>query len=245
MDRNWKETLVVLIPKVSNPVLPTNFRPISLCNSVYKVVAKLILNRLIPVVPKLISEEQAAFIKAGSGFRQGCPLSPILFILCSQLLSNALSLSSVGIKIYPKGPLISHLLYADDVLIYSEANRKEAKEIKEILDNFSRIDIGNGKKRTSTSWKIIKDGGKALNPILRWNVINGKSINTMEDNWILDRSIKKCLTFVIPHNEDNVMLDKFIQGGNWNIAELKKFFGADLVDLILQITINANLMEDE
>ncbi|KAI0492242.1 hypothetical protein KFK09_026511 [Dendrobium nobile] len=91
-----------------------------------------------PAALSVVKNEWKKSCSARSGFRQGCPLSPILFILCSQLLSNALSLSSVGIKICPKGPRISHLLYADDVLIYSEANKKVAKQIKEILDNFSR-----------------------------------------------------------------------------------------------------------
>ncbi|XP_020705561.1 uncharacterized protein LOC110116355 [Dendrobium catenatum] len=66
MDCNWKDTLVVLIPKVSNPLLPSNYRPISLCNSVYKVAAKVILNRLMSVIPMLISDEQATFIRGRS-----------------------------------------------------------------------------------------------------------------------------------------------------------------------------------
>ncbi|XP_028556426.1 uncharacterized protein LOC114581138 [Dendrobium catenatum] len=66
MYYNWKDTLVVLIPKVSNPLMPSNYRPISLCNSVYKITAKVILNRLIPVIPLLITEEQAAFIRGRS-----------------------------------------------------------------------------------------------------------------------------------------------------------------------------------
>ncbi|KAI0488482.1 hypothetical protein KFK09_028315 [Dendrobium nobile] len=66
MDKDWKDTLIVLIPKVSNPMLPSNYRPISLCNSIYMVAVKIILIRLIQVIPPLISDEQAAFIKGRS-----------------------------------------------------------------------------------------------------------------------------------------------------------------------------------
>ncbi|XP_020678312.1 uncharacterized protein LOC110096618, partial [Dendrobium catenatum] len=66
LNKEWKETLIVLKPKVSNPILPSNYRPISLCNIVYKVGARVILNRLIVVIPKLISKEQAVFIKGRS-----------------------------------------------------------------------------------------------------------------------------------------------------------------------------------
>ncbi|KAI0529127.1 hypothetical protein KFK09_001674 [Dendrobium nobile] len=66
MNKNWKDTLIVLIPKVSNPLVPANYRPISLCNAVYKLAAKVIINWLIMVIPKLVSMEQAAFIKGRS-----------------------------------------------------------------------------------------------------------------------------------------------------------------------------------
>ena len=40
------ETLLALIPKCQNPETLGNFRPISLCNSVYKVITKIITTRL-------------------------------------------------------------------------------------------------------------------------------------------------------------------------------------------------------
>jgi hypothetical protein len=46
IPEGWNNTRVVLIPKVDNPEFIIQFRPISLCNVVYKVISKLISNRL-------------------------------------------------------------------------------------------------------------------------------------------------------------------------------------------------------
>ncbi|XP_020683391.1 uncharacterized protein LOC110100294 [Dendrobium catenatum] len=68
MDPQWKETVVVLLPKVNNVDLPSKFIPISLCQTIYKIVAKVLMNGFKGILPRLISEEQAAFV-------QGCSIS--------------------------------------------------------------------------------------------------------------------------------------------------------------------------
>lgn len=56
------ETNLVLIPKIQHPRLPSHFRPISLCNVCYKIIAKLLADRLKPLLANLISPFQLAFI---------------------------------------------------------------------------------------------------------------------------------------------------------------------------------------
>jgi len=58
MSPSWKKTYIALIPKRSDAPKPDHYRPISLCNTVYKLMAKILVHRLKPVLGKLISEEQ-------------------------------------------------------------------------------------------------------------------------------------------------------------------------------------------
>eukprot|EP00253_Pinus_taeda_P007380 PITA_07380 len=56
-------TYLALIPKDSNPETFARFRPISLCNASYKILAKLLANRMKPMLPRIISSAQGGFVK--------------------------------------------------------------------------------------------------------------------------------------------------------------------------------------
>uniref|UniRef100_A0A2N9IBI9 Reverse transcriptase domain-containing protein n=1 Tax=Fagus sylvatica TaxID=28930 RepID=A0A2N9IBI9_FAGSY len=220
---------LVLIPKKKNPQLVSDYRPISLSNVVYKILSKVLANRLKHVLPKIISESQSAFvpgrqitdninvafelmhclrtrrkgkishvalkldmskaydrvewaflervmermgfasrwihllmtcvqttsysvllngeptgyIKPTRGIRQGDPLSPYLFLLCAEGLSALLCRAEReqqihGVSMCRNGPKISHLLFADDSLLFCQATQAECNRLMEVLAQYER-----------------------------------------------------------------------------------------------------------
>ena len=57
------DTVLTLIPKEERVTNPKNFRPITLCNVIYKIISKVIALRLKPILPFIISKEQSGYIE--------------------------------------------------------------------------------------------------------------------------------------------------------------------------------------
>ncbi|XP_057451938.1 uncharacterized protein LOC130743727 [Lotus japonicus] len=199
------DTLLVLVPKVDAPERITQYRPISLCNVIYKTVTKMITNRLRRIMGDLVSPNQCSFVpgrhssdniviaqevfhsmrflkrrlgwiaikvdlekaydrlnwsflhetlrlvafnggRSSSftpqrGLRQGDPLSPYLFVLCMERLAHSIgdAVSSGAwkpIKLSRNGPPISHLFFADDLLLFGEATLDQMECIMGCLNGF-------------------------------------------------------------------------------------------------------------
>ena len=62
MLKSINHTVISLIPKILNPTCLKNFRPIRLCSVIYKMISKILANRLKPVLDICISNTQSAFI---------------------------------------------------------------------------------------------------------------------------------------------------------------------------------------
>jgi hypothetical protein len=222
------ETAIVLIPKIDQPETLKDFRPISLCTVLYKIIAKCMVNRLRPILGEIVSINQSAFVPGrlitdnalvafecfhfiehnanatkdfcaykldlskaydrvdwdflkrvmqrmgfsrrwvdwimacvtsvsyrvkfngnlldsfspSRGLRQGDPLSPFLFLFVadglSTLLQNAVETNQIEpLKVCRSAPGVSHLLFADDSLLFFKANEDQAMRIHELLTKYA------------------------------------------------------------------------------------------------------------
>lgn len=223
MLREANRTYITLILKVEDSKNVRDFRPISLCNFIYKIISKVLVRRLRNILPKLISNNQFAFLKgrglleavllanevigelkaqdlialkvditkaydslqwnylismmrkmgfpncwinwihvclesasfqilingepgkmfhASNGVRQGDPLAPYLFLIGMEGLSCMLKKAMDGGLISPAcagDTKISHILYADDIMVFGKNDVTEALAIKKIFERFELI----------------------------------------------------------------------------------------------------------
>ena len=226
----FNHAFITLIPKLPNPEEVSHFRPISLCNVFYKIISKVLVNRLKPIMDSIITPFQNAFIKGrnitdnillaheiidvvgkkrrkrdsygvlkidmskaydrvnwnflkavltvmrfdpkwirwimecvttveytllingsmtrsfkpSQGLRQGDPLSPYLFLMCANILSISLTHAEAlkkirGIKVGKNGLVFSHLLFADDSLLFFRKDKNSVQNLQSILEWYCSI----------------------------------------------------------------------------------------------------------
>ncbi|XP_010451229.1 PREDICTED: uncharacterized protein LOC104733344 [Camelina sativa] len=63
LPKGVNSTILALIPKKKEARTMKDYRPISCCNVLYKIISKILANRLKLILPKFISSNQSAFIK--------------------------------------------------------------------------------------------------------------------------------------------------------------------------------------
>ena len=91
----------------------------------------------------LVNGGKTDHFKPSRGLRQGDPLSSYLFILGQEVLSRILDYELAqnnisGIKASIRGPSISHVMYADDIIMFSKASKKEATNFIKCVDKYCR-----------------------------------------------------------------------------------------------------------
>lgn len=62
VHESLNSTFIALIPKINNPKKVVDFRPISLCNVSYKLIAKVLVNRMKVVLSHVVSNSQSTFL---------------------------------------------------------------------------------------------------------------------------------------------------------------------------------------
>ncbi|XP_041999848.1 uncharacterized protein LOC121749336 [Salvia splendens] len=175
MPRSFTATMIVLIPKKPNPVTWGDFRPISLCNVTSKINTKILASRLAPLLPLVIAPNQSGFIK-GRLISDNALLAQELIHDLGKELSSRGSSSNLALKLdmakaydrvqwsfllkidqgdremvyrcRKKAPVITHLFYADDIIIFSRAHREAVKKLVGCLDHYIVVSgqlVNNGK----------------------------------------------------------------------------------------------------
>lgn len=130
----------------------------------------------------LINDQAHGMIVPQRGLRQGDPLSPLLFVLCTEGLSHLLLKAEdegkvEGIKFGASGPAVNHMLFADDCLFACKVQQDQSMYLLHLLKTYeqgtgqminpakSSIIFGKGvsevnKNRVKQSLGIMAEGGE-------------------------------------------------------------------------------------
>lgn len=90
-----------------------------------------------------LNGEIKGFFPGMKGLRQGDPLSPFLFVLCIEYMSRLFKARTLGsaFKFHPKCGLhnITHLAFADDLMVLARGDRPSVQILANILTEFGEV----------------------------------------------------------------------------------------------------------
>ena len=101
----------------------------------------------------MVNGGPAGFFQSSRGLRQGDPLSPSLFVLAADYLSRCLDRlierdKEMVYRCRKKAPVITHLSYADDIIIFTRAHREAMEKLVGCLNHYIAVSsqmVNNGK----------------------------------------------------------------------------------------------------
>lgn len=240
----FNATAVSLIPKITGADRLTQFGPISLCSTIYKVISRILKKKLKLFIAEVIQRNQVGFVQdrllcenvllaselvtdfhvhgptrrgclkidlskaydklnlefvtntlraldlpdkfvewlrecymtasysivvngelnghfqGKQGLRQGDPISSLLFVTAMDVLSKMLDRGAMeGVfAVHPEceAPLITHLSFADDVLIFFDGSEESLRGILQILEDFKKV---SGLSINREKTELLLDGG--------------------------------------------------------------------------------------
>ncbi|KAL0661041.1 hypothetical protein Bca4012_097878 [Brassica carinata] len=242
--KQFTATTISLIPKVTGADQLSAFRPISLCSTIYKVIARILKKKLKLCISEVVQRNQVGFAQdrllcenvllaselvkdfhrqgdttrgclkiditkaydnlswdfllgvlktielpevfiawikecittpsysvavngelhgffpGRRGLRQGDPISSLLFVIAMDVLSKMLDQGAIngrfGIHPECEAPLITHLSFADDVLIFFDGSIESLRGILQILEEFRQV---SGLRINLNKTELLLDGG--------------------------------------------------------------------------------------
>lgn len=90
-----------------------------------------------------VNGELAGFFQSKRGLRQGCSLSPYLFVICMNVLSKLLDKAAEERRFgYHPGCQqlkITHLCFADDIMVFTDGNARSLEGVLTVFDEFAGI----------------------------------------------------------------------------------------------------------
>jgi len=138
---------------------------------------------LIDIIMSCISTVSASILFNGEalepvyssrGIRQGDPLSPYLFILCMEYLSQLIVEKCNAklwqpVKAFGSGPAFSHLFFTNDLVLFARVDGTNCSTIRDFLDEFCSISgqtISKANSRVYFSPNVDRDTRESLSDIL-------------------------------------------------------------------------------
>nr|XP_023895781.1 uncharacterized protein LOC112007645 [Quercus suber] len=168
MPEYLNRTHITLIPKIQELETLGNYCLISLCNTVYKVVTKIIVVRVRPFLDKLISPLQSAFVPRRKSVDNAIIVQEIIhsrskkrgnvgymalkidlekaydklewsFIREMMIRARFPEDQMEPVKVSQSGPVFSHMFFADDLVLFAKADAINCSTIRDVLDAFCKI----------------------------------------------------------------------------------------------------------